>query len=59
MCLRHDLEIVLGPEIADLQLAQADDAERGRLHAPDADDAARARRQSVFVAVRVSDRLKI
>ena len=43
--LRHDLEIVLGPEIADLQLAQADDAERRRLHPPDADDAARARRQ--------------
>src|SRR5208337_282180 len=45
MRLRHDLEIVLGPEIADLQLAQADDAERWRLHPPDADDAARAQRQ--------------
>lgn len=28
MRLRHDLEIFLGPEIEDLQLAQADDAGR-------------------------------
>src|SRR5271157_2232766 len=45
MRLYHDLEIVLGPEVADFQLAQADDAERWRLHPPDADDAARAGRQ--------------
>ena len=35
----HDLEIVLDAEVADLDLAQADDGQRGRLHPADADDA--------------------
>ena len=35
----HDLEIILDAEIADLDLAQADDGQRGRLDPADADDA--------------------
>ena len=35
----HDLEVILDAEIPDLDLAQADDGQRGRLHAADADDA--------------------
>jgi hypothetical protein len=45
MRLYHNLEIVLRPEIADLQFAQADDPECWRRHPPDADDAACPRRQ--------------
>jgi hypothetical protein len=39
---RHDLEIVLDAEIPDLDLAQADDGQRGGLHAADTDDAPNA-----------------
>ena len=38
----HDLEIILDAEISDLDLAQADDGQRGGLHAADTDDAADA-----------------
>src|SRR5215470_20009302 len=36
---RHDLEIILDAEISDLDLAQADDGQRGGLDAADTDDA--------------------
>ena len=55
----HDLEIILDAEISDLDLAQADDGQRGGLHAADTDDALTPRASSVRVAARVSDRLKI
>ena len=35
----NDLEIVLDAEVADFQLAHADDGQRGGLHAADTDDA--------------------
>ena len=35
----HDLEVVLDAEVPDLDLAQADDGQRRRLHPADADDA--------------------
>ena len=35
----HDLVIILDAEIPDLDLAQTDDGQRGRLHSADADDA--------------------
>jgi len=41
----HDLEIILDAEIPDLDLAETDDGERGRLHAADADDALDAARE--------------
>ncbi len=37
--LRRNLEIILRPEIADFQLAQADDTKCWRFHPPDANDA--------------------
>ena len=40
-----DLEIVLGPEIADFQFAQADDRQRRRLDPADSDHAANAGRE--------------
>jgi hypothetical protein len=38
----HDLEIILEAEISDRDLAQADDGQRGGLHAADTDNAADA-----------------
>ena len=35
----HDLEIILDAKIPDLDFAQTDDGQRGRLHPADADDA--------------------
>ena len=40
-----DFEIVLGPEVADFQFAQADDGQRRRLDPTNSDHAANARRQ--------------
>jgi len=37
-----DLEIILGPEVADFQFAQADDGQRWRLDPTDPDHAANA-----------------
>ena len=41
---RHHLEVVLGPEVPDLELAAADDRQRRRLDAADADGPPRAGR---------------
>jgi len=54
-----NLKIVLGLEVADFQLAQADNGERRRLDPADADHPANPGASNVFVAVRVRERLKI
>ena len=38
----HDLEVILGPEVADFEFAQADNAERRRLDAANSNYAANA-----------------
>ena len=43
-----DLEVILGPEVADFEFAQADNAERGRLDATDSDHTANAGTEQRF-----------
>src|SRR5208283_3069869 len=44
----HDLKIILGPEVADFQLAQADNGERRRLDPADSDHTANPWREQSF-----------
>ena len=54
-----DLEIVLGPEVADFQFAQADDGQRRRLDPTDPDHAANAGGQQCLRRGPGEGRLKI